>query len=258
MIENPTPSNWKSLQSGVCELFKEIGLAAEVERKVKTPRGEIEIDVYAVDEGSVDQISYLVECKNWGKAISQSVVHAFTTVMHETGGNIGFIVSQKGLQSGARKYVQNTNIIGLTYLELQQRYFELWWSKCFVVIVGALGDDLIQYVEPINSRRDRFVAALSPDKREAVARLQKRYERFMMGILVIGFSRSVKELVADPHSAVAKFKQMLKQAGIEEEFSSIYFRDLAYEIGARALAITKEFNAVFGQNIFSKDARLAG
>ncbi len=93
LIENPEPSDWKILQSGVCRIFNEIGLKAETEKKIKTPRGIVELDVFAVDPGSVDNIQYVVECKNWKTAIPQSVVHSFTTVMHEVGANIGYIVS---------------------------------------------------------------------------------------------------------------------------------------------------------------------
>ena len=95
------------------------------------------MDVHAVDERSVDRIQYIVECKNWGSPIPQSIVHSFTTVMHETGANIGFIVSKHGLQSGALNYTQNTNIRGLTYLELQQRYFQAWWEGHFCIALGA-------------------------------------------------------------------------------------------------------------------------
>lgn len=140
MIDDPQPADWRQLQLGVCRLFNEVGLTADVGRKVQTARGEIEVDVYAVDEKSVDRILYLVECKNWAARVPQSVVHSFTTVMHETGANIGFIVSREGFQSGARDYLRNTNIVGLTYLELQQRYFEQWWEKFFMVTVGAAAD----------------------------------------------------------------------------------------------------------------------
>lgn len=73
------------LQAGVARLFNEIGLSARIEEKLKTPRGEVKIDVFAADEASVDKISYLVECKNRNSAIPQAVFHAFTTVMAETG-----------------------------------------------------------------------------------------------------------------------------------------------------------------------------
>jgi len=127
MIDDPYPRDWRELQAGVCRLFNDIGLTAVTEKQLTTPRGVVEVDVYAVDEASVDRIQYIVECKNWKEAIPKTVVHAFITVMHETGANLGFIVSQKGLQSGAVAYTDSTNIVGLTYLELQQRYMRAWW-----------------------------------------------------------------------------------------------------------------------------------
>src|SRR5262245_28892942 len=112
MIESPLPSTWRGLQDGVCRIFTEIGLRAEQDKQITTPRGTVALDVFAVDEKSVDQVSYVVECKNWTQAIPQTVIHAFTTVMHEVGANIGYIVSREGLQSGAESYTQSTNIRG--------------------------------------------------------------------------------------------------------------------------------------------------
>ncbi|QKV52031.1 restriction endonuclease [Comamonas antarctica] len=164
MIDDPNPKDWRDLQTSVCRLLNEIGLTAETEKKLTTPRGEVKVDVYAVDQGSVDKIKYIVECKNWSAAIPQSVVHSFTTVMAETGANIGFLVSQQGLQRGAEKYTANTNIIGMTYLDLQLRYFDLWWEKCFCRHIGNLADEMMDFVEPYNPRRDELVADMSQEK----------------------------------------------------------------------------------------------
>ena len=150
MIENPEPKSWKELQSGVCRIFNEIGLEAETEKDIKTPRGSIELDVFALDPGSDDKIQYVVECKNWKNSIPQSVVHSFTTVMHEVGANIGYIVSQRGLQKGAKDYIKNTNIRGVTYSEFQNHYFGIWIDKYFCPTVGNAADSLMQYTEPIN------------------------------------------------------------------------------------------------------------
>lgn len=116
MIDDPLPTNWKDLQNGVQRIFRNVGLYAEVEANVETPRGSVNVDVLAIDPKSVDKIRYIVECKNWSNSVPQSVVHSFTTVMHETGANIGFIISKHGLQQGAKQYTQNTNITGMTYL----------------------------------------------------------------------------------------------------------------------------------------------
>jgi hypothetical protein len=180
MIDDPHPADWRELQAGVCRLFNEIGLSANTEVKIATPRGDVEIDVFAVDNGSVDKIQYLVECKNWSAAIPQTVVHAFTTVMAETGANIGFIVSQKGLQAGAERYTNSTSITGLTYLELQQRYFAVWWEKCFCREIGDLADEMADFVSPFEPHRDELVAALSPEKAEHFDGLQRCFGTFCM------------------------------------------------------------------------------
>lgn len=252
MIEDARPTDWHTLQSGVCTLLNEVGLIAEIEKKVQTPRGEVEIDVYAVDENSVDRIKYVVECKNWGTPVPQSVVHSFTTVMHEIGGNIGYIVSREGFQSGAEAYLKNTNIVGLTYLDLQVRYFERWWSRYFIPKVGSGADSLLQYVEPINSRRERFLHQLPPERQELVRTLRKKHERFGLNVAFVGFSPTAKRLAADPSSAVANFKDQLVEAGVTYPFSSVYFRDLADEIVAKAREVTAEFNSAFGQDIFTE------
>ena len=124
MIDDPCPTDWRALQTGVCRLFNDVGLSAKVEVELPTPRGRVVVDVFATDENSVDNITYIVECKNWSSAIPKAVVHSFTTVMQETGANIGYIVSQHGLQSGADEYTRHTNITGLTYQALQERYFK--------------------------------------------------------------------------------------------------------------------------------------
>ena len=63
MIENPEPKEWKTLQAGVCRIFKEIGLHAVENKLVTTVRGTVSLDVFALDPGSVDSIQYVVECK---------------------------------------------------------------------------------------------------------------------------------------------------------------------------------------------------
>lgn len=252
MIESPHPHDWRQLQTGVCRLLNEVGLTAEIEKKLKTPRGEVEIDVYAVDENSVDQIRYLIECKNWASPIPQSVVHSFTTVMHETGGNIGFIVSREGFQSGATQYMQNTNIVGATYLELQKRYWAHWWRKFFVPTIGSAVDTLVEYIEPINSKRERLIAELPDHKQEQIRKLQEKYVLFGMTMAFFEFPRYTSRFDIPPPDDIGGFKaKIAEQLGPEFAFSSEYFRDLAYEIATKLESVTDEFNSVFGKNIFA-------
>lgn len=189
MIDDPKPKDWRELQTAVCRLLNEIGLTAELEKTLITPRGEVEVDVYAVDQSSVDKIQYIVECKNWAAAIPQAVVHAFNTVMAETGANIGFIVSQQGLQSGAVRYTNSTSIVGMTYLQLQNRYFDVWWEKYFCRQVGDLADEMADFVEPYNPRRDELVAELSSEKAQEFDILQRCFGTFCMVMTHLNMGR---------------------------------------------------------------------
>lgn len=68
------PNDWRDLQNKVCLLLSQSGFEAEIEKVVSTPRGEVEIDVFAIDPRSIDKIMYVVECKNWCTPVNQSVI----------------------------------------------------------------------------------------------------------------------------------------------------------------------------------------
>ncbi|WP_371437559.1 restriction endonuclease [Polaromonas sp.] len=258
MIEDPNPKDWRELQAGVCRLLNEIGLTAETEKALTTPRGEVEVDVYAVDQASVDKIKYIVECKNWAAAIPQTVVHAFTTVMSETGANIGFIVSQKGLQRGAEKYTDSTNIIGMTYLELQQRYFDVWWEKCFCRQVGDMADEMMDFVEPYNPRRDELAAELTPEKAERFNGLQRCFGTFCMVMTQLNMGRytNLKEWsdrdskLLKPPESLDEYKATVLSMWSHFEWDRVTnFRDLKVMIEEIVTEAHQEFRAVFGGEV---------
>lgn len=258
MIEDPYPPDWKALQAGVARLFNEIGLTAKTEEKLTTPRGEVEIDVFAVDEASVDKIRYLVECKNWNSAIPQTVVHAFTTVMAETGANIGFIVSQKGLQAGAERYTNSTNIVGMTYLELQQRYFSIWWERWFCRQVGDAGESLEGFVEPYNPRRDELVAGMTQEQRSHFNELLHRYGTFglVMGHMNMAKYVNIAEWPAErnrmarkPESVGQYIAEILEPHWPHLGWTATTFRDLMTEIIGHLQAAAEAFRKVFGGDI---------
>jgi hypothetical protein len=230
MIEDPYPRRWKDLQHGIARILNELGLRVEIEKKVVTPRGSVELDVFAVDEASVDNITYVIECKNWSRSVNQSIVHSFKTVMHEVGVRIGFIVSKRGLQSRAREYTRNTNIEGMTYAQFQQRYLRAWLSRYFMPTIGYAGDALSQYIEPINSRRFRMEADLAPDARAHLCALQRHYAALGFIAAMFATSRFMQALTVEFTDVPADFdtiKNQLNQAlhgGVV--FKAKYLRDL--------------------------------
>lgn len=253
MIDNPLPQDWRSLQNEVCRLFNEIGLTAEIEVPLKTPRGTVTVDVFAVDNRSVDKTQYIVECKNWSEAIPQSVVHSFTTVMHETGANIGFIVSKYGLQSGAIQYTANTNIKGITYGELQKRYFNIWWQKIFCTKAADAAKSVNQYVEPFNTWRERFVSELPPEQVSKFRELQARYAVFGMLMWLMDIGDVVPQYASDAPLDINHYKNKFSEIlGNEFIFKSVLFRDLLAEVCEKLKEIEDQFNSIFGKNIFHR------
>lgn len=255
MIDDPYPESWQDLQTGVKRLFRNVGLAADVEVDLETPRGTVNVDVCAVDRRSLDKIKYIVECKNWNATVPQSVVHSFTTVMHETGANIGFIVSKYGLQSGAKQYTRNTNITGLTYLELQQRYFEAWWRRYFCPRIGDAADRVLQYTEEFNGQRDKAYENLSEEKKKKFDQLRSRYTVHswmfsMFNLESVSPHLNTGTLLNVPADLDSFKKEVLSQISPGVEWHCMTFRDLLGLILQFLKDVEEEFNSLFGGYIF--------
>jgi restriction system protein len=253
MIENPEPSNWKDLQAGVCRIFNEIGLKAEQDKEIKTPRGTLSLDVFAIDPGSADCIQYIVECKNWKSSVPQSVVHSFTTVMQEVGANIGYIFSQQGFQKGATKYLRNTNIKGTTYRDFQTHYLGIWIDRHFCPTVRNAADSLIQYTEPINTRRERHESKLSSGLQNEFISLHKKYNLFGMALAMISVSPLMPQRIPRPDISPGKMNRIIaetigKENRIERHYLGEYLKKLVQLIEV----ITEKFIKIFGADIFAQ------
>ncbi|CAM4430749.1 hypothetical protein STLA111740_18695 [Stenotrophomonas lactitubi] len=174
--------------------------------------------------------------------------------MHETGANIGFIVSKHGLQAGAIQYTDSTNIIGLTYYDIQKRYFSVWWQKVFCSKVADAAEYVNQYVEPINSRRERFVSDLPAHQVAEFRELQRRYAAFGMLMWLMDIGNVVAQYRGNPPPDIDHYKSNLQDAlGLEFAFRSELFRDLLAEMCLKLQEIEQQFHAFFGENIFLRE-----
>lgn len=252
MIENPDISNWKTLQFSVCRLLNEVGLSAQEGVVLQTPRGSVEVDVFAVDERSVDNIRYIVECKCWSSAIPQQVVHSFSTVMQETGANIGFIVSKRGLQSGAERYTTNTNILGITFVDLQRRYFDAWWKNHFCNIVANKAEKVCFYTEPFNVRRDEALAGLSDEQLTAFDAIRNDYCAFSMLMWHADLVNVAPHFGHASPASVQAYKEKILAIGEHLYFESIYWRDLLDEICRRFDHVEGQLHQIFGHDVFAE------
>jgi len=263
VIDDPLPNSWRDLQTGVQRIFRNVGLIAEVEVDLETPRGEVNVDVHAIDVRSVDKVRYIVECKNWDTNIPQTVVHSFTTVMHETGANIGFIISKHRLQQGAKRYTQNTNIVGMTYLEFQQRYFEAWWKRYFCPRIGDAADEVLLYTEDFNSTRDHAYNKLSSQDKEQFDRLRREDGGSIMLLSMFNYMAISKGLSTGTMLNVPKSLDEFKTGVLAKITPHIQwhcdtFRGLL-DIILEYLADTKaKFEAIFGKSIFEPRDHISG
>jgi hypothetical protein len=243
MILNPNPSDWRELQESVSFILNSSGIKSEVGRKITTPRGELEVDVYGIDLQSVEKIKYIVECKNWSSPINQSVVHAFTTVMHETGGDIGFIISKSGSQSGAKSFVENTNIRLYTFGEFQNRYLREFSTRFDVYIWSHL-DPLTQYTEPINSKRERERGALDAQSKKSLDALISTYKPFADKILFT-------DICDFGENSIFYRDQLNQTLPPDLQITSEHYAQIAEEIILIGKEVIKKFDAVFGKELFA-------
>nr|WP_263441305.1 restriction endonuclease [Klebsiella variicola] len=255
--------NWKDLQNGVQRIFRNVGLYAEVEVNVETPRGSVNVDVLATDPRSVDKIRYIVECKNWGSSIPQTVVHSFTTVMHETGANIGFIISKHGFQHGAKQYTQSTNITGMTYLEFQQRYFEAWWKRYFCPLIGDAADKVYLYTEEFNHQRDRAYGDLTSQNKEKFDNLKRQEGGSIMILSMFNYFTISRRLnigaLLDVPISLDDFKgTVLSKITPHIQWHCDTFRGLLIIILEYLADLKAEFESIFGGDIFERTDNISG
>lgn len=247
------PTDWRDLQNKVCLLLQQSGFTAETEKKVATPRGEVELDVFAIDPNSIDEISYVVECKNWANPIDQSVIHSFMTVMDETGYNIGYIVSINGFQSGAIKYVGFTNIKLFTFEELQEHYYKTWMRNYFSLKVEEIIDRLFNYIEPCNTKRQKALDEASIECKEAFKVLFQKYENLavLLSMVTIGINYMAKMDADEDYTDYRYWEQVFSECEkLGLNLQDVPLSDTLPLLKNFVDSITAEFDSLFGKDIF--------
>jgi len=153
MITSLISKNWRQLQSQVAEILEQCGFDVEIEKKIQTARGSVEIDVYAAEEIMGRKNIILCECKLWKQKIPQTVVHSFRTVLSDFGANKGYIISSKGYQKGAFEASKYSNADLVTWEEFQDIFEPLWYRNYFQKRITQELDPLYSYTEPLFSAK---------------------------------------------------------------------------------------------------------
>jgi len=185
LITDKLPAAWDQLEELVTAILNECGMKARRHASLQLPRGSVDVDVLA--EETVDGIVHrtICECKNWQANIPKEVVHAFRTVMQETGAHRGYIISRVGFQVGAFEAARATNIELATFAEFQNIYFEKWITKRIWAIENEIGD-FNSYYEPLG--RPGYSKLKDDEERSAYDAVWRKY-RFA-GMILIPFRRT--------------------------------------------------------------------
>jgi restriction system protein len=149
MITSKVPANWRDLQEGVARILRECGFVVEIEKKIRTVRNTVEIDVYGEEVIDGRKLITLFECKLWEASVPQEVVHSFRTVMADFGANGGYIISKNGFQKGALEAINNTSVKLKTWQEFQEEFEKTWFEKFMIHEVVRALDPLLTYTEPL-------------------------------------------------------------------------------------------------------------
>lgn len=183
MITTREPEDWRGLQQEVAKILKECGFFADVEKITPTSRGSVEIDVYTEETVEGRRYTILCECKYWKTRVPQEVIHAFRTVVTDSGAHLGYIVSKAGFQSGALTAAELTNIRLLTWQEFQEEFEQNWVNHFLLPFIADRLDPLLTYTEPLLPRA--FHELTEPEKKEFLA-LKDKYDIF--GVLMMIFT----------------------------------------------------------------------
>lgn len=109
-LTSEIPTSWIDLQDRVCKYLVQAGCHAETAKTIDTVRGKVEVDVYATAEDEMLK-QFICECKYWDSAVPKEKIHAFRTVVQDSGSMFGIFISKSGYQSGAIEAASCSNVL---------------------------------------------------------------------------------------------------------------------------------------------------
>ncbi len=116
---------WYNFQEVICEHFNSIGAMAKTNQTIEGVRTKHDIDILVKTKFLGEDLTWLIEAKYWKTNVPKEKVLALRTIVDDVGADRGFIISQKGFQSGAYEASKNTNVKLKTFDELKQASSEM-------------------------------------------------------------------------------------------------------------------------------------
>lgn len=110
ILTKETPNSWKDLQDKVCKYLNQAGYNAISPKTIETVRGTVEVDVFVTSEDELLK-QFICECKYWDTPVPKEKIHAFRTVIQDSGSMLGILISKNGFQKGAIEAACCSNVI---------------------------------------------------------------------------------------------------------------------------------------------------
>lgn len=237
LIPDADVKDWKDLQDKVAAFFLEMGYHAVTPADVElSGRGVKEVDALVEDKRASVRTLILAECKWWGTAIPQDVVHAFSTVVQGAGANFGFIISRVGFQAGALEATKNTNITLLTFEQLQQAYGAEWYRVHLEQLLNAERQLRSEY--DLHFAQDTTLPLMNSWRFHSAELRARLYDYYEWMSLLLGLvserprSFDVKGTIRTQHEPNPPWSEEYKNTPAGHEFASVrdYFQRVTQAI----------------------------
>jgi hypothetical protein len=106
----PVPPRWREYQDEAAEFFRSLGMRATVDAAVEGARSTHNVDVLVEFEAFGLEHRWIVECKAWNRRVPKERVETLKMIVAETGVDRGFLICERGAQSGAITASRNSNV----------------------------------------------------------------------------------------------------------------------------------------------------
>jgi restriction system protein len=140
-------ATWSDYQEEVAQFFRDLGLEAETNAPLQGVRTSHNIDVLVRSKHAGLDLVWIVECKQWKSRVKKEKVLALRAIVDDTGVDRGFIMAERGYQSGALEAARLANVMLTSLADLRETLgYELGMAQ------------LRALVPRVNQCRDRYWA----------------------------------------------------------------------------------------------------
>ncbi len=168
-VTNEVPTSWKDLQDKVCKYLNQCGYHAESPKTIELVRGRIEVDVFVTTDDELLR-QFVCECKYWSTPVPQEKIHAFRTVVQDSGSMLGILISKMGYQEGAKKAAYCSNVVLKDWNGFIDMIATKWVKNRFREVL-RLGDPLGVYTDFLDVPLEK----LNELEKSKYNRLQEKY-----------------------------------------------------------------------------------